>query len=80
MTADRDIAIVLVSGGLDSCVTAAIANTQYRLSFLHVNYGQRTERRELQAFHALADHWQVEQRLVVEIDPLPYRARPNYTS
>ena len=51
-------AIVLVSGGMDSCVTAAIANAEgHALYFLHLNYGQRTEERELKAFHDLADHF-----------------------
>lgn len=60
-------AIVLVSGGLDSCVTAAIAAQSYELAFLHINYGQRTERRELQAFHDIADYFGVRHRLVVDI-------------
>jgi 7-cyano-7-deazaguanine synthase len=63
-------AIVLVSGGMDSCVTAAIAQAEeYDLCLLHINYGQRTERRELQAFHELADHYAVPamQRLVCSI-------------
>lgn len=66
-------AIVLVSGGMDSCVTAAIAKAEgHELNFLHLNYGQRTERRELQAFHALADYFQVPvaQRLVCSIEHL----------
>lgn len=64
-------AIVLVSGGMDSCVTAAEAHRTGRpLAFLHVNYGQRTERRELQAFHAVADFYDVRLRLVVDIDHL----------
>ena len=47
---DDGLAIVLVSGGMDSCVTAAIAKAEgYQLCMLHLNYGQRTERRELQA-------------------------------
>jgi len=51
-------AIVLVSGGMDSCVTAALAQAAGdELSFLHLNYGQRTERRELKAFHDLADFY-----------------------
>ncbi len=51
-------AIVLVSGGMDSCVTAALARADgHELNFLHLNYGQRTEQRELQAFHALADFY-----------------------
>ncbi len=64
------LAIVLVSGGMDSCVTAAIANEQYRLAFLHVNYGQRTEARELRAFHEIADHYRAEKRLAVSIEHL----------
>ena len=39
-------AVILLSGGMDSCVTAAIANLTHRLAVLHVSYGQRTERRE----------------------------------
>jgi 7-cyano-7-deazaguanine synthase len=46
----KKLAIVLVSGGLDSCVTAALAYQEYELAFLHVNYGQRTAKRELKAF------------------------------
>lgn len=60
-------AVVLASGGMDSCVAAAMVATEYRLSFLHINYGQRTEARELKAFHDLADHFSVERRLVVSI-------------
>ncbi|MDA8100152.1 MAG: 7-cyano-7-deazaguanine synthase QueC [Nitrospiraceae bacterium] len=67
---DQEVAIVLVSGGMDSCVTAAIAAQSYCLAFLHVNYGQRTEARELEAFNRIADHYRVEQRLVVSIEHL----------
>jgi 7-cyano-7-deazaguanine synthase len=67
---NRELAIVLLSGGMDSCVTAAIANEQYRLAFLHVNYGQRTEQRELRSFTEIADLYKVEKRLVVSIEHL----------
>ena len=66
----KDLAIVLVSGGMDSCVTAAIAAEDCRLAFLHVNYGQRTEARELRSFNQLADHFRAEHRLVVSIEHL----------
>ena len=66
----QDLAIVLVSGGMDSCVTAAIAGREHRLALLHVNYGQRTEERELRAFREIADHYRAEQRLVVSIEHL----------
>jgi 7-cyano-7-deazaguanine synthase len=67
---EKGLAVVLVSGGMDSCVTAAVAAAGFRLAFLHLNYGQRTERRELQAFNDLADHFKVERRLVVSMEHL----------
>jgi 7-cyano-7-deazaguanine synthase len=65
------IAVCLVSGGMDSCVTAAIASKENdELAFLHASYGQRTEQRELQAFAALADFYNVKSRLVVSLEHL----------
>lgn len=65
------LAICLVSGGMDSCVTAAIANKENdELAFLHVSYGQRTEKREREAFEALADHFSVKSRLVISLEHL----------
>jgi 7-cyano-7-deazaguanine synthase len=65
------LAICLVSGGMDSCVTAAIAREENdELAFLHASYGQRTEQRERRAFQALADHYGVDRRLAVAIDYL----------
>jgi 7-cyano-7-deazaguanine synthase len=65
------LAVCLVSGGMDSCVTAAIANEDSGgLAFLHVSYGQRTEERERRAFEELADHYQVSHRLVVSLEHL----------
>lgn len=65
------IAVCLVSGGMDSCVTAAIAkNEPDEIAFLHVSYGQRTERRERRAFNDIADFYCVEKRLDVSIEYL----------
>jgi 7-cyano-7-deazaguanine synthase len=66
----RPKAVVLMSGGMDSCVTAAIACQNYDVAALHASYGQRTERRELECFHAIADHYGVKQRLAVRLDHL----------
>ncbi len=64
-------AIVLVSGGMDSCVTAAIAkNKNYELYFLHINYGQKTEKRELKAFKDLAEYYDAKNKLIVDISYL----------
>jgi 7-cyano-7-deazaguanine synthase len=63
----RDLAVVLASGGMDSCVTTAFAARDYDLAMLHLDYGQRTERRELQAFHAIADYYHARERLAVSM-------------
>ena len=65
------LAVCLVSGGMDSCVTAAIAHEENdSLAFLHISYGQRTQQRELEAFEAIADHYHVDLRLVISFDHL----------
>jgi len=63
--------VVLLSGGMDSCVTLAHALAEGRnVGVLHVNYGQRTQQRELQAFNDIADHYGISKRLVVDISHL----------
>jgi len=65
------LSICLVSGGMDSCVTAAIADLENNeLAFLHVSYGQLTEARERKAFNDLADFYGVEKRLDISIEHL----------
>lgn len=68
----KDLAIVLVSGGMDSCVTAAIAHAQYQLALLHVNYGQRTESREFKSFNDIASYYNIakDRILISNIDYL----------
>jgi 7-cyano-7-deazaguanine synthase len=66
MSKNKDLAVVAVSGGMDSCVTVAIANEKYQLAFAHINYGQRTEKRELKAFNDIADFFEVSERLVID--------------
>ena len=70
MPINKDIAVIAVSGGMDSCVTAAIANEYYDLAFAHINYGQRTEKRELKAFNDIANFYKVDKRLVVDFTHL----------
>ena len=66
MVKHREIAVVAVSGGMDSCVTAAIANENFDLAFAHINYGQLTEKRELKSFNDIADFYGVKKRLVID--------------
>ena len=64
-------AVVLLSGGMDSCVTLALAIEQgFSVAALHVNYGQRTQQRELLAFTEICNHYSVNKRLVVDISHL----------
>jgi 7-cyano-7-deazaguanine synthase len=68
MDFNRPKAVVLMSGGMDSCVTAAVAARSYQIAALHASYGQRTEARELDSFHRLADHFGAVTRLAVRLD------------
>lgn len=70
MDIEKSKAVVLVSGGMDSCVTAAIANLTHGLALLHASYGQRTEARERRAFADIADYYGVRDRLVIRLDSL----------
>jgi 7-cyano-7-deazaguanine synthase len=70
-TAKKPKAVVLLSGGMDSCVTAAIARLTHDVALLHASYGQRTARRERQAFDGIADFYGVSDRLVVELNYFP---------
>ena len=71
MAGAQDKAVVLVSGGMDSCVCAAIACKQHgaaNIALLHASYGQRTESREARAFREIADFYAVTRRLMVRLD------------
>ena len=70
---ETSLAVVLLSGGMDSCVSAAIARERHgagNIALLHAGYGQRTEERERRAFEGIADFYAVSQgqRLVVQLD------------
>jgi 7-cyano-7-deazaguanine synthase len=68
---DARKAVVLLSGGMDSCVCAAIARERHGagdIALLHAGYGQRTERRERRAFDDIAEFYSVRERLVVQLD------------
>lgn len=64
-------AIVLLSGGMDSCVCAALAVRDYTTAAVHISYGQRTERRELECFQAICDRLEIRDRLMARNEALP---------
>jgi len=63
-------AIVLLSGGMDSCVCATLAAQDYEVAALHVSYGQRTELRERQSFLAICNRLNIKNKLLVRNDAL----------
>ena len=69
-TPRKPLAVVLASGGLDSCVAAAVARLDYDLALFHANYAQRTLMRELTAFRAQAAFYQVASTLEVDLNYL----------
>ncbi len=66
----KNKAVVLLSGGLDSCVATAIAEQEYEICLLHVNYGQRTDTREEKAFKDIASFYNISEILDVDISYL----------
>ena len=62
--------VVLLSGGMDSCVCAALAARDYAAAALHVSYGQRTEDRERQSFVAICQRLNIQDKLLVRNDAL----------
>jgi 7-cyano-7-deazaguanine synthase len=70
MVKDTHRAVVLLSGGMDSCVCAALASRDHDTAAMHVSYGQRTEERERRAFFAICDHLGIRDRLLVKNEAL----------
>ncbi|MFZ0774645.1 MAG: 7-cyano-7-deazaguanine synthase QueC [Candidatus Sulfotelmatobacter sp.] len=70
MNEEAKRAVVLLSGGMDSCVCAALAARDYATAALHVSYGQRTEHRERQSFLAICDRLNIQDKLLVRNDAL----------
>jgi 7-cyano-7-deazaguanine synthase len=63
-------AVVLLSGGMDSCVCAALAARDHDAAAVHVSYGQRTEKRERSSFEGICDRLGIRDRLIVRNDAL----------
>ncbi len=63
-------AVVLLSGGMDSCVCAALAARGHAAAALHVSYGQRTEDRERQSFLAICQRLNIQHKLLVRNEAL----------
>ncbi len=66
----RSRAVVLLSGGMDSCVCAALAARDHEAAAVHVSYGQRTEERERQSFLAICQRLKIRDKLMVRNEAL----------
>jgi 7-cyano-7-deazaguanine synthase len=64
----RPRAVVCLSGGMDSCVCAALASRDYEVYAVHFSYGQRTEARELRSAQEVARLVGVRELLHLKID------------
>jgi 7-cyano-7-deazaguanine synthase len=64
-TPGKSRAVVLLSGGMDSAVCAALAVRDYDPAAVHVSYGQRTQERERQSFLAICQRLKIHDRLMV---------------
>src|SRR5713101_2314361 len=69
-TSIRSRAVVLLSGGMDSCVCAALAARDHQAAAVHVSYGQRTEQRERRSFESICDRLEIRDRLLVRNEAL----------
>lgn len=70
MAGEKPRSVVLLSGGMDSCVCAALAARDTEAAALHVSYGQRTAERERWAFERICDHLGIKRRLVIRNEAL----------
>jgi 7-cyano-7-deazaguanine synthase len=66
----RSRAVVLLSGGMDSCVCAALAVRDCEAAALHISYGQRTEERERDSFQQICSRLGIVERLMVRNEAL----------
>ncbi|MFY9907697.1 MAG: 7-cyano-7-deazaguanine synthase QueC [Terriglobales bacterium] len=69
-TSNHTRAVVLLSGGMDSCVCAALAVRDHQTAAVHVSYGQRTEDRERRSFERICDRLEIRDRLLVRNEAL----------
>lgn len=70
MIEEKKRAIILLSGGMDSTVCAALATRDYSVAALHISYGQLTEQRERQCFLAICERLNIHDKLLVRNEAL----------
>ena len=63
----KDLVVVLLSSGIDSTVCASVASQKYRLAFLHFQYGQKAQKKELECFYKLVEFFKPEKFHIVSL-------------
>jgi 7-cyano-7-deazaguanine synthase len=70
LAGEKPRSVVLLSGGMDSCVCAALAARDSEAAALHISYGQRTAERERWAFERICDHLGIKRRMAIRNESL----------
>jgi 7-cyano-7-deazaguanine synthase len=70
LAGEKPRSVVLLSGGMDSCVCAALAARDSEPAALHITYGQRTAERERWAFERICDHLGIKRRMAIRNESL----------
>jgi 7-cyano-7-deazaguanine synthase len=65
VSGEKPRSVVLLSGGMDSCVCAALAARDTNAAALHISYGQRTEERERLSFEGICNRLGIKRRLAI---------------
>lgn len=69
MITEKKIALCIMSGGMDSTLSAYIMKQRgYEIVALHFNYSQRTQKKELECFNAICGELKVSNRYVLDLD------------
>jgi len=62
-------AVCIISGGMDSALSAKMAQKDgYELIGVHFNYGQRTERKELECYQKIVDSLEIKESYEIPLD------------
>lgn len=65
----KRVAVCIISGGMDSALSSKIAKDEgYDIIALHFNYGQRTQKRELESFKKISKDLDVKKEYVIDLD------------
>ena len=65
-----DTKVILLSGGINSCLAAMLAKQDSDIAALHMTYGQRSANRDRDCFESICQHLDIKQRLMVTMSQI----------